>query len=145
MKVIGTFNCKVSVGNHTTDAEFCVISGKGESLLGKDTAIMLGVLKIGIGMVSVKLGSQNSGEVLRSKYPKVFSGVGKLKDRTVQLHINPDVKPIAQPARRVPFSLRGKVEEKINELVSLNIIESVEGPTLWVNPVVYGSKIGKGH
>ena len=48
-------------GNHTTDAEFCVISGKGESLLAKDTAIMLGALKIGIGMVSVKLGSQNSG------------------------------------------------------------------------------------
>ena len=52
------------VGNHTTDAEFCVISGKGEPLLGKDTAIMLGVLKIGIGMVSVKLASQNSGEAL---------------------------------------------------------------------------------
>ena len=90
---------------------------------------MLGVLKIGIGMVSVKFGSQNSGEVLRSKYPKVFGGVGKLKDRTVQPHINPDVKPIAQPARRVPFSLRGKVEEKINELVSLDIVEPVEGPT----------------
>lgn len=32
--------------------------------------------------------------------------------------------------------LRGKVEEKINELVSLDIIEPVEGPTSWVNPVV---------
>ena len=62
--------------------------------------------------------------------------MGKLKDRTVQPHINPDVKPIAQPARRVPFSLRGKVEEKINELVSLDIVEPVEGPTSWVNPVV---------
>ena len=62
--------------------------------------------------------------------------MGKLKNRTVQLHINPDVKPIAQPARRVPFSLRSKVEEKINELVSQDIIESVEGPTSWVNPVV---------
>lgn len=125
MEIIGTFNCKVSVGNHTTDAEFCVISGKGEPLLGKDTATTLGVLKTGIGMVTVKLGSQNSGEVLRSKYPKVFGGVGKLKDRTVQLHINPDAKPIAQPARRVPFCLRGKVEEKINELVNIDIIEPV--------------------
>ena len=113
-------------------------SRKGEPLLGKDTAIMHGVPKIGIGMVLVKLGLQNSDEVLRSKYPKVFGGVGipRLKHRTVQLHINPDVKPIAQPARRVPFSLRGKVEEKINELVSLDIIEPVEGPTSWVNPVV---------
>lgn len=96
-KIIGTFSCKVSVGNHATDAEFCVILGKGEPLLGKDAAIMLGVLKIGIGMVSVKLGSQNSGEVL---YSKVFGCVGKLKDRTVQLHTNPDVQPIARPAQR---------------------------------------------
>ena len=59
-----------------------------------------------------------------------------MTDQTVQLHINQDVKPIAQPARRVPFSLRDKVEEKINELVSPDIIEPVEGPTLWVNPVV---------
>ena len=58
LEIIGTFNCKVYVGNHTTDAEFCVVSGKGEPLLSKDTAVMLGVLKIGIGMVSVKLGSQ---------------------------------------------------------------------------------------
>ena len=57
-------SCKVSVSNHATGAEFCVISGKGEPLLGKIAAIMFGVLKIGIVMVSVKLGSQNSGEVL---------------------------------------------------------------------------------
>lgn len=29
---------------------------------------------------------------------KSFGDVGKLKDRTVQLHINPDVKPIVQLA-----------------------------------------------
>ena len=114
----------------------CVISGKGEPLLGKDTAVKLGVLKIGVGMVSAKLGLRNASEVLRNKYPKVFSGVCKLKNRTVQLHINSDVKPIAQPARRVPFSVQSKVKEKINELVSLDIVEPVEGPNSCVNPVV---------
>ena len=58
LEIIGTFSCKVSVGNHTTDAEFCVISRKGEPLLVKDTAIMLGVLKIGIGISQMRITEQ---------------------------------------------------------------------------------------
>ena len=29
LEIIGTFNCEVSTGHHATNAEFCVISGKG--------------------------------------------------------------------------------------------------------------------
>ena len=54
----------------------------------------------------------------------------------MQLHIDPDIKPVAQPIRRTPFSLTSKVEEKVKELVDLDIVEPVEGPTPWVNPVV---------
>ena len=50
--------------------------------------------------------------------------------------MNPDVPPVAQPVRRIPFSLRDKVKEKIEELVAMDMIEPVEGPTLWVSPVV---------
>ena len=45
LEIIGAFNCEVCV-SHATDAEFCVCPGKEEPRLGKDTAIMLGVLKI---------------------------------------------------------------------------------------------------
>ena len=98
--------------------------------------IHLGVLKIGIDVAAVNTSLQTIGEVLQEKYPEVFSGVGKLKDRAVQLHIDPNTKPIAQPIRRTPFSLRSKVEEKIQELINLDIIEPATGPTPWVNPVV---------
>lgn len=136
MDVIGTFSCKIAAGRSTTNAEFCVINGKGDPLLGRDTATSLGVLKIGIDIAAVNTSSQTIGEVLKEKYPEVFSGVGKLKDRALQLHIAPNVKPVAQPIRRTPFSLRSKVEEKIQELINLDIIESATGPTPWVNPVV---------
>ena len=71
-----------------------------------------------------------------SDYKEIFEGVGKLKDYQVKLHVNPDVPPVAQPVRRTPFSLRDKVKEKIEELVAMDIIEPVEGPTPWVSPVV---------
>ena len=136
LDVVGTFSCEVSAGKNTANAEFCVIKGKGDPLLGRNTATSLGVLKIGIDIAAVGTSSQTIGEALQEKYPEVFSGVGKLKDRTVQLHIDPNVKPVAQPIRRTPFSLRSKVEEKVKELIDLDIIEPAAGPTPWVNPVV---------
>ena len=54
------------------------------------------------------------------------------------------MKPVAQPIRRTPFSLRSKVEAKIQELVDLDIIEPAQGPTTWVNPVVVVPKSGGG-
>jgi len=69
-------------------------------------------------------------------FPSLFHGIGKLKDRQVKLHIRPDAEPIAQPLRRTPYQLRSKVESKIKELLEADIIEPVDTPTSWVNPVV---------
>ena len=121
---------------NTTNAEFCVINGKRDPLLGRDTATGLAVLKIGIDIVAVNTSSQSIGEVLQDKYPELFSGVGNLKDRAVQLHIDPNVKPVAQPIRKTPFPLRSKVEERLQEPISLDIIEPATVPTPWVNPIV---------
>ena len=60
----------------------------------------------------------------------------KLKDNQVKLYVDPNIPPVAQPVRRTPFSLRDKVKEKIDELVAMDTIEPVEGPTPWVSPVV---------
>ena len=60
--------------------------------------------------------------------------MGKLKDYQLKLHIDETVKPVAQQVRRIPFSRRAKVNEKLEELLKLDVIEKVEGPTSWVNP-----------
>ncbi len=59
-----------------------------------------------------------------------------LKTKQICLYIDKTVQPVAQPLRRIPFNLRGPVEEKIKELLEIDIIEEVNGPTPWVNPVV---------
>ena len=70
----------------------------------------------------------------------VFDGERKLKGYQVKLRVNPNVPTVAQPVRRTPFSLRDKVKKKVEELVSKDIIEPVNGPTPWVSPVVLVSK-----
>ncbi|CAB3985107.1 Transposon Tf2-9 poly [Paramuricea clavata] len=79
---------------------------------------------------------QSDVEVILSKYPTVFSGVGKLNNYQLKVHVNPDIPPVAQPPRRVPFHIRKVVDKKITELEDLDIIESVQGPTPWVSPLV---------
>ena len=64
---------------------------------------------------------------------QTFKGLGKLKGREIKLQLKPDVLPVAQPVRRIPFSLRAKVEVKIQELIDKDVIEPVEEPTSWVS------------
>ena len=117
-------------------------NGKGDPLLGKETAKNLGVLEIGIEVAAGHASSKHIGEILQEKHPKVFNGFEKLRSRAVKLHIDPSVKPVVQPIRRTPFSLRSKVEAMIQQLVDLDIIEPAQGPTPWNNPVVVFPKSG---
>ena len=61
---------------------------------------------------------ENIASTLQVKYPKVFDGVGKLKDYKLKLHVDPGVMPIAQKPRRFPFALREKVTAKAEDLIA---------------------------
>lgn len=76
------------------------------------------------------------GEKMKQKYPQVCTGIGKLKNYQVKLHIKEDVKPVAQKTRRLPFALREKESKQLDQLEKDDIIEKVEGPTPWVSALV---------
>ncbi|XP_077977479.1 uncharacterized protein LOC144433041 [Glandiceps talaboti] len=131
LEIIGSFTAVTKWADTEVKTEFFVIDGEGEPLLGKDTAIQLGVLRLGANINAIR-----SEAAVVDEYRDVFKGVGKLKEYQVKLHIDPDVTPVAQPVRRTPFSLRQKVKAKVDELIEMDIIEPVDGPTPWVSPVV---------
>ena len=59
-----------------------------------------------------------------------FEGLlGKLKGFQLKLHIDQSVKPVSQPLRRIPFSCKQKVNEKLGQLEKLGVTEKVENPT----------------
>jgi hypothetical protein len=121
------------------NASFVVVATLNSGcLLGKTTATALGLLRVGpiseITLNAVNL--QGKSDAIISKYPSIFNGVGRLNNYQLKVHINPDVSPVAQPPRRVPFHIRKAVDKKLKELEELDIIESVVGPTPWVSPLV---------
>ena len=115
-----------------------VIKGKAMTLLSKGTAEKLNVLSV----VPVRLGvysitSEGTDGDVREQFPEVFSGMGKLSNFQLKLHVNRDVKPEAQPVCRLPFGLRDKLDKKVDELLEKDIIEEVNSrPTEWVSPYV---------
>ena len=123
LKTLGKIYAQIKVVDHVTEAEFIVLDGTARSILGCSTARELGVLKLG---PEVNVLTEPD---LRQKYLECFEGVGKLKDFQLKIHIDPTVKPVAQNPRRIAFSMRKKVEDKLDELLEKDIIEKVKGPT----------------
>ena len=77
---------------------------------------------------------------LKVKFPKVFEGLGKLNAYQLKLHQDDSVPPVAQPLRQIPFSRRQKVTAKLKQLEELIVIEKVNVPTSWINPLVVVEK-----
>jgi len=127
-------------------AKFYIFNGAATTLLCKSTFEQLGVLRVGPVGEGFHFASSNlasgDGQSWLDMFPECFAGVGLLKNLQVSLHIDPNVKPVAQPVRRMQFGHRNKSRAKIDELLAADIIEGVEGPTPWVSLIVTVPKDG---
>ena len=112
------------------EAEFLVTTGTQPSLLGKSTALKLGVLHI-VDQVQDKTSSSPL-----DLFPGITKGVGKLKNHTVTIDIDPSVPGVARKHSRVPFHIRDKVDAELGRLMKEDIIEKVTSPTKWVSRIV---------
>jgi hypothetical protein len=129
LRVLGEFKSLVSVNSVEKETEFVVVDTDGKSILGCKTSEDLGVLKINT------VNTMTVDEIVK-EFPECFEGVGKLNNYQAKIHIDPNITPVAQQYRRLPFSMREKAEAKLEELVEMDIIEEVQGPTPWVSPIV---------
>ena len=141
IEVVGTFESEIHCeesGEKCVD-EFTVVEGRDKALLGKDTAKKMNVLRVDLRThhKDTQLQVKELLWTLLRTLLMFFSGVGKLKNFQLKLHVNKDVKPVAQPVGRLLFGLRDKVDRKLDELLKEDIIEEVpSGPTEWVSPLV---------
>ena len=133
LPTLGKFSGILHTGGQSVETEVYVVNKpKAGNLMSRRTAVSLGLLT---SHVSAVQDCDGVGDILE-EYSDRFQGLGKLKDFQVHLHVDPQAKPVAQSHRRIPFSLRDKVEQKIKELEDLDVIEEIEGPTPWVSPIV---------
>lgn len=102
-------------------AEFFVIQGAQRSLLSKRTAEDLKVLKVGLEVQSI----------LQEKVP-----FPKFPNILLKLSIDRTVAPRKLAYVKIPVAMEDKVNQKLQQLLDTDIIESVYGPSEWISPMV---------
>lgn len=110
LSIVGIFEAKIETTYKQHVADFYVLKDYGKILIGYDTGIPLGVLKMGENVNHVEQTGQLS----------------KMKGIVIEIPINKEVKPVTQPYRRVPVPLEEAVDKKIDELLQKGIIEKVK-------------------
>ena len=140
LNILGTVTVHVrsAITEAEMEVEFQVVERNEETLLGCLESESLRVINFAH---SVKEEKKNM-ETLMKEYKDVFTGIRKMKDTKINLHINHDITPIKQKVRRVPFHLRGKLEEELTRLEEEDIIEEATGPTDWISPILVRPKSG---
>lgn len=120
LKFVGMFEATLEVNKRQVTAKFYVADESGKVLLGYDTAMNMGILKIeyNINNIDTKTDSFN-----------------KMKNILVEIPIKDGARAIQQPYRRVPIPLEKAVDKKIDELLHQGIIEKVNSSN-WISPLV---------
>ena len=90
----------------------------------------------------IKLDEKGGMQDVLCKYPDTFNGIGKMKDYEVKIHADPEVKPVAEPPRRIPYHLKDRVDEAISEMLDNDVIEEHPSsePTQWISNIVIAPK-----
>lgn len=117
LRIVEVFTTMVSITDGDkcleSKAKFFVVENGSQPLLGRDTAIEMGLLKIGLPSTI------NNVEVQKGRHFPKIKGV-KLK-----IPIDHSVTPVQQHARRPPVALLKAIENKLEVLEQMNIIEKV--------------------
>ena len=125
-------------------ATFIVVKGKtkGEMLLGCDTAMKLGGLKIVNSMDKEDKKLRPVVADIVSEYDCLFHGIGKHRHAKVKIRVDESVTPVAQVNRRNPYHYQGKLKEQLRKLQEAGVVEPVpdDEPTTWISPLVIQPK-----
>jgi predicted Zn-ribbon and HTH transcriptional regulator len=136
IKLMGEMDCMVETKSVYSLLKFHIVP-TGESLIGYPSAKELSLIRV----CNFVIGSDHDRPDWRTEFKPIFSGIGKMRDVEVKLHIDKEVPPVAQRHRRVPFLLREAVDKEIQFWLKEDIIEEVAGPTPWVSPIVVVEKL----
>ena len=95
LKILGKFVAKISTQDGATSKEVVYVpEGAGGSLLSWQASHNLQLIAV-VNPLATELRPQI--QQLVEEYEDLFTGLGKLKDYQVHLHVNKDIQPTAQP------------------------------------------------
>ncbi|CAH3157735.1 unnamed protein product [Porites evermanni] len=113
LPLLGTPSRTITSSSNSTTTQLHVVKRNMGNLLSYNTAQKLGLITISVNTTTVTDVNKNSPESLQEEFECLFGGIGRLRNKIVRLHVDPDMTPRQQPHRRIPFHVRGDVEKEL--------------------------------
>ena len=128
---MGSTDVQVSYEGQTAQLPLVVVKGEGPTLLGRNW-----LSKIRLNWSKIHHTSSPGLSELLSKYDEIFQeGLGTLKGYEAKIEVDPEATPRFCKARTLPYSMRHRVEEELNRLVTEGTLEPVDYSD-WAAPIV---------
>ena len=93
LPLLGTFTATVKSRNASISARLLVVKGRNGNLLSYHTAQKLGLITVSVNTATTTDRDTNNPEFLIEEFKSLFGGIGKVPNKEVKLHIDPDVTP----------------------------------------------------
>ena len=122
-----TMNCQHKGKRHPVVFE--VIDHDTPNILGLKTCVELNLVQ--------RMDAIDNHHVdILDRYSDVFEGLGCITDASYHIKVDESAQPVVHPPRKVPVTLRPKIQQELRRMEKLDVIEKVEEPTDWVNSMV---------
>lgn len=137
IKVIGTINLRCQIRGTESYKDFIIANVEDKPIIGRETSVKLGLLR---KIDELKTSSVKSKFIESNK--DLFEGLGKFPSKCT-IEIKKHCTPVANPPRRVPKSIKDRLDETLRKLEEKGIISKVDNPKGWVSNVVIVEKPDK--
>ena len=147
LNCLGYFKASLRAGMKTISSKVYVIQGQAEALLGRNACIELGIIR---QVMPIKVESNVNQKTktcfdnLIEEYNDIFTGLGKIAKFEHKISVNPNVKPVSQKLRRIPFGQIESVDREIDKMLNDSVIEDATQPSPWVSNLVVVPKSSGG-
>ena len=126
--------CDTSASEKMPQVDFYVTPVDAHPILGLPDCLQLGLIKRVCSIQKDVLTKQ----LLKERYPVVFTGLGKLG--TYHITLRDNHQPVINPARRIPHSLKNRLQQTLERNVTSGVLKKVDEPTDWVSNLVVVEK-----
>ena len=141
MHPVGKCKLTCTRGNSKHILEFQVVDFEVKLILSAETCQQLKFLQVLVNdkndkdeIAQDKMSVNTTSDIFQ-ECADVFEGIGCL-DESYHIEINPSVKPVIHPPRRVPVALKDPLKKELDRMVEEGILTSVNEPTDWMSSIV---------
>ena len=141
---LGQVHLPCVIVNKTYILPFFVVKKQVSSILGLKSSMELGLLTLNhVHSIEEQINNHLTKDTILKKYPDLFNGeLGELPV-IYKMRLDPEVKPVVCPPRRVPVALQDQVKDELDRMTSIGVITPVSEPTEWVSAMVATLKKNK--